>query len=66
MATFTLTDTREDESLTFEFDTDAATLDQSENFYKLELLNDRDHLLAEFNRQQDIETSWNCPGYWLD
>lgn len=65
MAIFTQTNTCKDEALTCELDSDDV-LDQTENFYRLELLNDRDHLLSEFNRQQDLETSWNCPGYWLD
>lgn len=64
MATFT--DTIKDSDLACDLITDESMLDQTENFYRLELANDREYLLAEFNRQQYLETAWNCPEYWLD
>ena len=48
------------------FDSDLAPLDQSEAFYRQELMNDRDYLLNQFNRESDLSDSWACPGYWFD
>jgi len=41
-------------------------MDQSENFYCIELMNDRDYLLNQFNRESALSDSWACPGYWFD
>lgn len=48
------------------FDSDLAPMDQSEAFYRLELLNDRDYLLNQFNQESDLSDSWACPRYWFD
>jgi len=48
------------------FDSELAPMDQSENFYRIELMNDRDYLLNQFNRESALSDSWACPGYWFD
>ena len=48
------------------FDPEISPLDQSANFYRLELMNDRDYLLNQFNQESDLSNAWACPRYWFD
>ena len=48
------------------FDSELAPMDQAENFYRIELMNDRDYLLQQFNQESDLSSAWACPRYWFD